>query len=140
MARETLYGLSGRMDTDSISKTWLDIDTYDTEFDVCVTVCIDIKRGKNLDSLEPYDKFNNLLVRKVFVESTDKNIICNWSGFVKKNMALFKAYSEQNWIRTYDDDDTTIYEWLKDFHLLMVGYGDDTIYKSLNDLLVKCKR
>ena len=110
MARETLYGLSGRMDTDSISKTWLDINTYDTEFDVCVTVCIDIKRGKNLDSLEPYDKFNNLLVRKVFVESTDKNIICNWSGFVKKNMALFKAYSEQNWIRTYDDDDTTIYE------------------------------
>ena len=140
MARETPYGLSGRMDTDSISKTWLDIDTYDTEFDVCVTVCIDIKRGKNLDSLEPYDKFNNLLVRKVFVESTDKNIICNWSGFVKKNMALFKAYSEQNWIRTYDDDDTTIYEWLKDFHLLMAGYADDTIYKSLNDLLVKCKR
>ena len=140
MARETLYGLSGRMDTDSISKTWLDIDTYDTEFDVCVTVCIDIKRGKNLDSLEPYDKFNNLLVRKVFVESTDKNIICNWSGFVKKNMALFKAYSEQNWIRTYDDDDTTIYEWLKDFHLLMAGYGDDAIYKSLSDLLVKCKR
>ena len=140
MARETLYGLSGRMDTDSISKTWLDIDTYDTEFDVCVTVCIDIKRGKNLDSLEPYDKFNNLLVRKVFVESTDKNIICNWSGFVKKNMALFKAYSEQNWIRTYNDDDTTFYEWLKDVHLLMAGYGDDTIYKSLNDLLVKCKR
>ena len=140
MARETLYGLSGRMDTDSISKTWLDIDTYDTEFDICVTVCIDIKRGKNLDSLEPYDKFNNLLVRKVFVESTDKNIICNWSGFVKKNMALFKAYSEQNWIRTYDDDDTTIYEWLKDFNLLMAGYSDDTIYKSLNDLLVKCKR
>ena len=140
MARETLYGLSGRVNTDSISKTWLDIDTYDTEFDICVTVCIDIKRGKNLDSLEPYDKFNNLLVRKVFVESTDKNIVCNWSGFVKKNMALFKAYSEQNWIRTYDDDDTTIYEWLKDFHLLMAGYGDDTIYKSLNDLLVKCKR
>ena len=140
MARETLYGLSGRMDTDSISKTWLDIDTYDTEFDVCVTVCIDIKRGKNLDSLEPYDKFNNLLVRKVFVESTDKNIICNWSGFVKKNMALFKAYSEQNWIRTYNDDDTTIYEWLKDFHLLMAGYGDDNIYKRLNDLLAKCKR
>ena len=140
MARETLYGLSGRMDTDSISKTWLDIDTYDTEFDICVTVCIDIKRGKNLDSLEPYDKFNNLLIRKVFVESTDKNIICNWSGFVKKNMALFKAYSEQNWIRTYDDDDTTIYEWLKDFHLLMAGYGDDAIYKSLSDLLVKCKR
>lgn len=140
MARETLYGLSGKMDTDSISKTWLDIDTYDTEFDICVTVCIDIKRGKNLDSLEPYDKFNNLLVRKVFVESTDKNIVCNWSGFVKKNMALFKAYSKQNWIRTYDDDDTTIYEWLKDFHLLMAGYGDDAIYKSLNDLLVKCKR
>ena len=140
MARETLYGLSGRVDTDSISKTWLDIDTYDTEFDVCVTVCIDIKRGKNLDSLEPYDKFNNLLVRKVFVESTDKNIICNWSGFVKKNMALFKAYSEQNWIRTYGDDDTTIHEWLKDFRLLMAGYGNDTMYKSLNDLLVKCKR
>lgn len=139
MARETLYGLSGRMDTDSISKTWLDIDTYDTEFDVCVTVCIDIKRGKNLDSLEPYDKFNNLLIRKVFVESTDKNIVCNWSGFVKKNFNLLNDFMHRYWEHNYTDDDF-IYAWIKEFDLLLSGYGSDNVYNLLNDLLVKCKR
>lgn len=139
MARETLYGLSGRMDTDSISKTWLDIDTHDTEFDICITVCIDIKRGKNLGNLNPYDKFNNLLVRKVFVESTDKNIICDWSGFVRKNFNLLNDFMHHYWEHSYTDDDF-VCAWLIEFGLLIAGNGSDSVYKLMNELLAKCKR
>ena len=108
-----------------------DFDTYDTEFDICVTVCepYDYDEG---EEKEYYDIFNDLIMQKVeLVEKTGEcTCVCKWSKFIKKNLEVFRKATDELWVRTPKEDDDLIYEWIKEIHAWMAGYVSEGIYKK----------
>lgn len=113
-----------------------DFDTYDDVYDAVVTVAI------NLDAVDDYDEFCIALVKLITVKSIarDKNPICDWSDFIKRNMDVFRSFADNYWYKNNtDDEDDFICEWMKEFHLLLAGHGgcdDYGFYKQ--ELVDKC--
>lgn len=108
-----------------------DIDTYDTEYDACVTVCyID-------EENDAYDKFCNGIIKKVEINHCScNNIVVNWCELIKRNMEKFKKFTADYWNNQYDDDeDEFIYQWISEIHLYMAGYVSDAMYGTLNKFL-----
>lgn len=118
------------------------IDTADDVFDCIVT--IDWNRAD-----EPNDncgKFAVELFKKVelvkFFNGAYANAICKWSDLVKNNIEVFKDFVKKEWIESkqyvLEDDDDLQFEWVEQFHLLLAGYGTETDYKKMLNLLSKC--
>lgn len=113
-----------------------EFDTYDTEFGVVVTVSID------LEGETDYDKFCNALCKKI--EITDYTCcgdpICDWSGYIKRNLPVFRRFADDNWIKNnYRDEDLFVAEWIEQLHLYLAGYGVDDDYGWYKEELVdKC--
>ena len=102
-----------------------DYDTCDDVFDETVTISI------NLEPVDDYDKFCIALCKMVEVKEARGSgiLICGWTDFIKRNMGALRKFANENWIRgNYDDDDLFICEWIKEFHLLLAGYGEDGAY------------
>lgn len=114
-----------------ITKEQGDFDTYDTVFDVCVTVCEPYEYDEG-EEKEYYDIFNDLIMKKVEVErkTGECSCVCKWNDFIEKNIETFRKAADELWERTPKADDDLIYEWIKEIHAWMAGYVSESIYKE----------
>ena len=110
-----------------------DFDTYDTEYDACVTVCHICEEDEN----DGYDKFCNNIIKKVNVVAINNNsLTVNWCELIKRNMDLFKYFTEEHWYNHYEDDeDEFIYQWINEIHMYMAGYVSEDFYSVLNEFV-----
>ena len=105
-----------------------DYDTYDTEYDIGVTVCY-------IDEEDDYDKFCNGIIKKVnVVEINGDTLTVDWCELIKRNMDKFKEFTSKNWYAScqYEDDiDEFIYQWINEIHQYMAGYVSESFYSKL---------
>ena len=115
-----------------------DYDTYDDVYDAVVTVCIDIEPE------DDYDEFCVELCKLVEVKSIGRgcDIVCGWSDFITHNISVLRDIANKHWVKgNYKDEDDFIYEWIKEFHYLLAGYGDDGAYGWYkHEILDKCRK
>lgn len=106
-----------------------DFDTYDTEYDIIVTVCWIDKEE------DDYDKFCCGIMKKVnVIDKVSDGLLVNWSEFIKRNMEKFRQFTKYNWSEEsqYEDDENEfVYQWIKEIHYYMAGYVPDKFYKKL---------
>ena len=116
---------------DFVVKEQGDFDTYDTVFDVCVTVCEPYEYDEG-EEKEYYDVFNDLIMKKVSVikKISGCECLCNWSDFILFNKAVFRKAAEELWTNVPKKDDDLVYEWIKEIHSWMAGYVSESIYKK----------
>lgn len=100
-------------------------DTYDTVFDAVVTVDW-IEEEKDF-----YDRFCRGIIKFVtVVKKSGDGLICEWSDFITRNLAIFKKFAKEYWYIQYEDDeDEFIYQWITELHNWMGGYVSEDIYK-----------
>ena len=108
-----------------------DYDTYDTEYDCCVTCC-----GIYDEPEDYYDKFYHKMCQKVdVVEVNGDSLIVNWCELIKRNLDKFKAFTNENWKYTYeeyeDDEDEFIYQWIREINCYFAGYVSEDFYEKL---------
>ena len=110
-----------------------DFDTYDTEYDVVVTVCW---IGEENDD---YERFCNGIMKKVnVIKKSGDGLLVNWSDLIRRNMEKFRQFTKDNWsvnCQYEDDEDEFIYQWIKEIHYYMAGYVPDKFYKKLVELV-----
>lgn len=117
-------------------------DTCDTVFDAIVTVSK--MENENEDN---YSVFSTELYKKVdfvkFFDGAYAKAEVNWTGLIEKNYAQFEKYVKENWIDekqcVLEDKDDFIYEWIEQIHLLLSGYGTESVYQDMIDLLKTCE-
>lgn len=107
-----------------------DFDTYDTVFDVEVTVCVPYDKEKDW-----YDKFYNFIIKHVqFVEKLSSGeCTADWYNFINENIKVFRQAANDMWRLDYiniDDDDDLIYEWIKEIEGWLAGYVSETEYRK----------
>lgn len=114
---------------DFIAKEQADFDTFDTEYDVCVTVCEPYEYDEGKEK-EPYDVFTELIMKNVEVESKtgECTCVCKWSDFINRNIDTFKRAAEQLWYALPKTDDTLVYEWIKEIHYWLAGCVSNKTY------------
>lgn len=116
-----------------------DFDTYDVDYDVIITVSVDLD-GEPEDS---YGRFVRELLKKIEVVDYTccGDPICDWGGFVERNIETFRRFANKYWYKgNYEDDEEFIAEWLDQFHLLIAGYENENNYILFSDeLLAHCK-
>ena len=116
---------------------WISADTYDTDYDIIVTIDADIDDKDNED---PYYQFTFGLLRSVEIESIGKDTLtCKWSKFITDNMELFKAFAKEYWVNQYEDDEEEfIYQWIREIHYYLAGYVGNSTYKAFcKDIIEK---
>lgn len=122
---------------DFLSLSECDYDTYDTKYDVEVTVCW---IGEESDN---YDKFCNEIIKKVNIVKINRDMIMvNWSEFIERNIDKFKEFTKENWYETHqyeDDIDEFIYQWIREIHYYMAGYVSEDFYSNLVELVRNLK-
>ena len=108
-----------------------DFDTYDTVFDVCVTVCEPYEYDEG-EGKQYYDIFNDLIMKNVEVDykKSDYECICKWNDFIEKNIETFRKAADELWYHTPKNDDDLIYEWIKEINSWMAGYVSESVYKK----------
>lgn len=118
-----------------LDKTMNDYDTYDTEFDACVTCCY-------IDE-EEFDDYYGSFCKKLYelVEVVDINssltLIVDWSGFVKRHLGEFYDFEEDYFgsSERFDCEDDFVFEWIDRFHYLLAGYASEEDYEYYLRLL-----
>ena len=109
-----------------------DFDTFDTVFDICVTVCDPYVPDEGEE--EWFDKFYDFIIKNVEVmEKTGEcTCICKWYDFIKNNIEVFRNAANDMWFEDCipDNEEDLIYEWIKDIHLWLAGYGSECEYKK----------
>ena len=114
-----------------------DYDTYDTKYDVEVTVCW---IGEESDN---YDKFCNEIIKKVNIIKINRDmIIVDWNELIERNIDKFKEFTRENWYETHqyeDDIDEFIYQWIREIHYYMAGYVSEDFYENLVELVKNLK-
>lgn len=119
----TLYDFVRMEDTD--------FDTYDTVFDVEVTVCVPYDDS---EITEWHDKFYNFIIKHVeFKEKTSEcECTAEWTNFITDNLEVFREAANDMWYddRVPDDDDDLIYEWIKEIHSWLAGYVSEVEYQK----------
>lgn len=122
------------------------IDTADTEIDEIVTV--DYNKEDKPDKDFPYlHKFTIALFNKVDLAYLNDGGCCpavvNYSKLITDNIDLFKDFVKKNWRedKQYVLEDMTElqYEFIKDIHLMLAGYGTETDNRNYYELLSKCR-
>lgn len=108
-----------------------DFDTYDTVFDVCVTVCEPYEYDEG-EEKQYYDIFNDLIMKNVEVDykKSDYECICKWNDFIEKNIETFRKAADDLWYHTPKNDDDLIYEWIREINSWMAGYVSESVYKK----------
>lgn len=123
---ESISSMFKRVDGESF-------DSCDFDFDILVTV-------DEIDTVnDPYDKYCKAVYDRVNVirdDSDTSNLCCDWSEFIYRYYDKLKNFANQNWVKNnFANKDDFVYEWIKETKLLITGYGTDSIYKSLTELL-----
>ena len=113
-----------------------DYDTFDTEYDVSVTVC---SMYHDEEEYDDYDKFCNNIVKKVNVINVyEDELEINWCELIKRNLDKFKKFTAKHWNKNcqYEDDiDEFIYQWINESHYYMAGYVSEDFYSTLNKFI-----
>lgn len=119
-----------------VRKHEADFDTYDTEFDSCITVCYidedDVCEGDN------YTHFCAFLMSKVEVEEGDGgDPVCKWSELIRHNMSTFRAFTRKYWQTScqYPDNDDFVEAWLHEIHMCLAGYAPESLYSELVEMV-----
>lgn len=115
---------------DFIIKEDSDYDTYDTVYDICVTVCVPYRElGEEMDW---FDKFYNFILQHVeFIkEVSDYECTANWSRFIEENINVFTEAANEFWYEHLipKNQDDMIYEWIKELHGWLSGYVSECEY------------
>jgi hypothetical protein len=122
---------------DFLSLSECDYDTYDTKYDVEVTVCW---IGEESDN---YDKFCNEIIKKVNIIKINRDMIMvDWNELIERNIDKFKDFTKENWYETHqyeDDIDEFIYQWIREIHYYMAGYVSEDFYENLVELVKNLK-
>lgn len=107
-----------------------DFDTSDDMIDCLVTVCFDPEE----QPIEPYDKFVHMLLKRVhYLYSTSSNRpVCDWSGLITKNSAIFSRLAKGIWNDDlqYEDEGEYLYRWIATLAAFISGYTNDTTYRQ----------
>lgn len=110
-----------------------DWDTYDTEYDACVTVCyIDEE-----DVEDSYDRFCVELMKKVeVIERNNDCLVCDWSKLIVDNIDKFRKFALDHWHKDSqydgeDEEDDFIFAWINELHYLLAGYVSEDFYDVL---------
>lgn len=109
-----------------------DFDTYDTVFDICVTVCVPYES----DEPEWYDKFYDFICRKVEVQKKINKCVavCEWTKFIADNLDVFKEIAREMWreetIPDDDDIDEWEYSWIGEIHGWLAGGVSESEYQK----------
>lgn len=116
-----------------------DFDTYDTDYDVCVTVCVPCDESESSDW---YDKWYNFIIQHVkFVEQTSEcECVADWSGFIENNIEVFRRAANDMWNPNYiniNDDEELIYAWIKEINLWLAGYVSEREYHKFMENYAK---
>lgn len=117
-----------------------DYDVWDTEIDYCVCcVAPDIYSETQMEYADDfyYDKFVVAIYKAVDVlpETEDGcTVHGKWSEFIRRNKEKLKNFAEKNWFYVPQDEDEFIYQWTKEIHLYLAGYGDESSCKALLEL------
>lgn len=119
----TLYDFVRMEDTD--------FDTYDTVFDVEVTVCVPYDDS---EITEWYDKFYNFIIKHVEFKEKISECECTaeWTNFITDNLEVFREVANDMWYddRVPDDNDDLIYEWIKEINSWLAGYVSEVEYQK----------
>lgn len=112
-----------------------DFDVYDTTFSIPVTMCSICPE----DVEDSYDKFCAELAKHVTVAGKVQGCIAkaNWSDLILKNYTAFKEFTAQYWVRDYENEDTFVYEWIKELHQYVAGNVWEGFYDVLLPFLTK---
>ena len=105
-----------------------DYDTYDTEYDACITCC-----SIDDDPDDFNDKFYHEMCKKVdVVEANGCNLTVNWCELIESNLEKFKAFTNEHWKKSYeDDDDEFVYQWIREINYYFAGYVSEDFYETL---------
>lgn len=107
-----------------------DFDTYDTVFDVEVTVCVPCETGEDY-----YDKFYDFILKHVtgIEKIGEGECRADWYYFVNSNIEVFKDISNELWDKENiaEDDDDFIYDWIVEIHGLLAGGASEDTYEYL---------
>ena len=122
------------------------IDTADTEIDEIVTIDYD-KQTVPDEDFPYYDKFAKAFYEKVDIAYLNDGgycpVVVNYSKLITDNIELFKAFVKKNWRedKQYVLEDMTElqYEFIKDFHLMLAGYGTETDNRNYYELISECR-
>lgn len=110
-----------------------DVDFYDTDYDISVTVCFDA------DDINNDDAYYKFLVKLYdTVEIVSKNTV-NWSGLIENNAVLFQEFMKRNWKIQYSDKDDFVCSWISELNVYCAGMVNDFIYNEMLKLLDKCQ-
>ena len=129
----------------NLYKDGCSINTADLEIDVIVNVSYD--KSDKPDKDFPYlSKFTNELLSKVDLEYLNDGgycpVVANYSKLITDNVELFKNFAKTTWRedKQYVLDDMTElqYEFIKDFDLLLAGYGTEEDNRNYYELLEEC--
>lgn len=107
-----------------------DFDTFDTVFDICVTVCDPYIPEDGQE--EYFDKFYDFIIKNVEVvgKTGECTCVCKWYDFIHNNIDVFREIADNMWwSSTPDDEDDLIYRWIKEIHLWLAGYVSEHEYK-----------
>jgi hypothetical protein len=126
-------------------KDTCDVDTTDTEIDGVVTICYD--KDDEPDKDYPYlFKFTQELLKKVrlayLVDDGVCPVVADYSKLITDNIELFKNFVKTTWREdkqyVLEDEVELRYEFIKDFHLMLAGYGTETDNRNYYELLSEC--
>lgn len=113
-----------------------DYDTYDTDYDACITCC-----SIDDDPDDFYDKFYHEMCKKVdVVEANGCDLTVNWCDVIENNLDKFKAFTNEHWKYTYeDDDDEFVYQWIREINYYFAGYVSEDFYETLYNFALTLK-
>lgn len=121
---------------DFVTFTHKDYDTYDTDYEACITVCDPY--GEIEDN---YDKFCAELMKCVnVVDTCGEMLVVNWSDFIEANIDEFRRFTMENWKEHCwyeDDDEEFVYQWIREFHYYLAGYVDEEMYGELVEMIAR---
>lgn len=117
----------------------LDEDTSDSIYDAVVTICWDRSMAEGTD---PYDQFFTALIKNV--DTTGFNVyetlICDWSALCEKHIEDFNDFFDFGCsfnLSNANDRGDFLYNCVNELHKLVAGYGTDSMYKKLVQILNK---
>lgn len=111
-----------------------DYDSCDFDYDITVTV-----GSPEYGTNEPYDRYYNDVLSRVNVITDAKDIMslcCDWSEFVYRYYDKLKDFADKNWRKNnFAEPEDFVYEWIDETQKLLAGYGTDSIYSALSEVI-----
>ena len=64
------------------------------------------------------------------------SLCCDWSEFVYRYYDKLKDFADKNWRKNnFAEPEDFVYEWIDETQKLLAGYGTDSIYSALSEVI-----